>query len=289
MQWPGAIVLLASITLATALLALYLAPTLAARWRQIEDQQAANAVYLKREAELKAESEAADRQLARLDNRLHLASLGFREVARRVAPLVVNISNEVEAPEHGKSPGRTFYDFRNDRVYLEQSEGSGILVKPGMILTNRHVVRDAQRLRISFPSGRWVTTDLEGVSSDPVTDLAVLRLAPSPGVTPQEDYAVLAEFADSDTDVQVGDWVLAVGSPFGLQQTVTAGIISAKGRVELGILDQVELLQTDAAINPGNSGGPLFDQREESPASTWPSPARPAKARESPSPFPATR
>ena len=72
---------------------------------------------------------------------------------------------------------------------------------------------------------------------------------------------MIAEFADSDKEVEVGDWVLAAGSPFGLRQSITAGIISAKGRVNLGILDQVELLQTDAAINPGNSGGPLFDQR----------------------------
>src|SRR5207248_2309600 len=99
----------------------------------------------------------------------------------------------------------------------------------------------------------------EAVSSDADTDLAVVRLPPA-GAVNEPDYGVAAEFADSDRDVQVGDWVLAAGSPFGLQQTITAGIISAKGRVELGILDQVELLQTDAAINPGNSGGPLFDQ-----------------------------
>jgi serine protease Do len=82
-----------------------------------------------------------------------------------------------------------------------------------------------------------------------------------PGPSFKPDYAVAAEFADSDGDIQVGDWVLAAGSPFGLRQSVTAGIISAKGRVELGMVDFVELLQTDAAINPGNSGGPLFDLR----------------------------
>jgi serine protease Do len=98
-------------------------------------------------------------------------------------------------------------------------------------------------------------------AADPLTDLAVVRLPPADSTPFLPDYLVTAEFADSDRDVQVGDWVLAAGSPFGLKQTVTAGIVSAKGRAELGILDQVELLQTDAAINPGNSGGPLFDQR----------------------------
>src|SRR5207245_3386923 len=89
--------------------------------------------------------------------------------------------------------------------------------------------------------------------------LAIIRLPADPGAALGPDYAITAEFADSDHDVLVGDWVLAAGSAFGLRQTVTAGIVSAKGRVELGILDQVELLQTDAAINPGNSGGPLFN------------------------------
>jgi serine protease Do len=108
---------------------------------------------------------------------------------------------------------------------------------------------------VTFASGRSMIVDAANVSADKLTDLAILRL---PASLP--DYAVAAEFADSDKDVQVGDWVLAAGSPLGLKQTITAGIISAKGRVELGILDYVELLQTDAAINPGSSGGPLFDQ-----------------------------
>src|SRR5439155_17504911 len=135
---------------------------------------------------------------------------------------------------------------------------SGLIVKSGLVLTNHHVVRGAERLRVTFASGRWVTLTPDAVSSDPDTDLAVLRL-PAATSTNQVDYTVNADFADSDKGVQVGDWVLAAGSPFGLKQTVTAGIVSAKGRVELGVLDQVELIQTDAAINPGNSGGPLFN------------------------------
>jgi S1-C subfamily serine protease len=257
-RWPMASVLIASFVLSAMLVVLYVGPDLAVRWRILEDQAAANAAYLRREAELKAESAAAERNLADLDRRVQLVSLGFREVARKVAPVVVNISNEKEVPEGVR--GRTFYDHETKRNYREQAEGSGLIVKPGLVLTNHHVVRDAQRLRVTFASGRWVTVLPEAVSSDADTDLAVVRLPPA-GAVNEPDYSVTAEFADSDKDVQVGDWVLAAGSPFGLKQTVTAGIVSAKGRVELGILDQVELIQTDAPINPGNSGGPLFDQR----------------------------
>ncbi len=257
-RWPLATVLVVTASLGAGLVALYLAPEWTVRWRRIDDQAAADAAYLKRQAELKAEAEAAGSRLAALDQRVHLVSLGFREVARKVAPVVVHIGNEVEIPE--AVPGRTFYDFENRRYYLERAEGSGILVKPGYVLTNEHVVKKAERLRVTFASGRWLMAAPQMVSVDHLTDLAVIRLPTQVAAAFKPDYAVLAEFADSDKDVQVGDWVLAAGSPFGLRQTLTAGILSAKGRVELGILDQVELLQTDAPINPGNSGGPLFDQ-----------------------------
>src|SRR5262249_2401041 len=105
---------------------------------------------------------------------------------------------------------------------------------------------------------QFVIVNAENVATDPITDLAIVRLPePTPGT--RQDYNFTAEFADSDKDVQVGDWVLAIGSPLGLKQTVPHGIISAKGRL-IGVIDLVELLQTDAAINPGNWGGPLFDQ-----------------------------
>jgi serine protease Do len=94
---------------------------------------------------------------------------------------------------------------------------------------------------------------------DAMTDLAVIRLPSDLPAGLKEEAQQSAVFADSDKDVQVGDWALAIGSPLGLKQTVTQGVISAKGRL-LHMLDMVELLQTDAAINPGNSGGPLFDQ-----------------------------
>jgi S1-C subfamily serine protease len=269
--WPLATVLIVAVTLTAGLIALYIYYEREMQFRRDELRAEVDTAYLKRQAELKAESEAADLQLASLDQRLRLVSLGFREVARKVAPAVVNIRNEVELPQRNgprdgpRNPprprrGRQLYDFETDRFYLEVGEGSGLLVKPGYVLTNFHVVDKAQRLRVTFASGQSVVVQADAVASDWLTDLAVVRLPAAPPTHLQADYNVTAAFADSDKDVHVGDWVLAVGSPFGLQQTVTAGILSAKARVELRILDQVDLLQTDAAINPGNSGGPLFDQ-----------------------------
>jgi S1-C subfamily serine protease len=191
-----------------------------------------------------------------------LTSLGFREVVRKVAPVVVNVANyhspgKIEGVLAGKRG--VLRDAENDKPYVQTGVGSGIIVKPGYVLTNHHVVKNAQRLRVTFASGQSVGEDPEAVAADPVTDLAVIRLTTSDRANIRDDLNVSADFADSDRDVQVGDWALAVGSPLGLRQTVTQGVISAKGRL-LGMLDLVELLQTDAAINPGNSGGPLFDQ-----------------------------
>jgi S1-C subfamily serine protease len=240
--------------------AILLTPEVMLRWWSMRARADADATYLRRQAELRAEAEAADARLGQLDERFRLVSLGFREVAQKVAPCVVNVTNEAEVAEPSRQ--RFFYDYKNRRTYEEKAEGSGVIVRPGVVLTNDHVVKGAQRLRVTFASGEWVTIEPTSVAADPLTDLAVIRLpAAKAGSSLEQAQASVASFADSDRDAQVGDWVLASGSPFGLQQTVTAGILSAKGRVELGILDQVELLQTDAAINPGNSGGPLFDQQ----------------------------
>jgi len=164
---------------------------------------------LKRQAELKADAEYADHRLQELDRRIHFVSLGFREVAKKVAPIVVNIRNEVEVKD---ADDHSFFDFETRRSYVEQSEGSGILVKPGYVLTNNHVVRNAQRLRVIFASGSWVMVKPDAVASDDLTDLAVLRLPENDEAS--RSFQVTAEFADSDKDVQVGDWTLAVGSPF---------------------------------------------------------------------------
>ena len=243
---------------------LYALPYLLYHWRLLDAQADAESVFLKRKAELKAEAEHADQRLDLLDKRVQLTSLGFREVARKVLPVVVNVTNfreptakELELVERKKIA--LIYDPDNDRKYLPHGVGSGVILKSGVILTNHHVIRDAKRLRISFPSGRFISVDADAAVSDVRTDLAVIRLPADLPASLKEETQTTAEFADSDKDVQVGEWVLAMGSPLGLRQTVTHGIISAKGRL-LNSLDLVELLQTDAAINPGNSGGPLFDQ-----------------------------
>jgi len=135
----------------------------------------------------------------------------------------------------------------------ERGQGSGVLYDPaGLLLTNAHVVEDSTRVTVGLSDGRRVEGKVVG--ADPVTDLAVVRLL-GPGPWP------VAPLGNSDT-LQVGEWVIAVGNPFGLDQTVTLGIISSLNRnaAKLGITDKrLELIQTDAAINPGNSGGPLLD------------------------------
>src|SRR5262249_11675703 len=178
----------------------------------------------------------------------------------KVAPNVVNVVN-LREPKRDDDFGKRLliFDPDNDRKYIQYGVGSGILVKPGYVLTNFHVVHQAQRLRLTFASGRSLGVDPDVVTADPITDLARQRLPSDPPGNLRDDINVTTPFADSDKDVHVGDWALAIGSPLGLRQTVTQGVISAKGRL-IGMLDLVELLQTDAAINPGNSGGPLFDQ-----------------------------
>jgi S1-C subfamily serine protease len=250
----------ASVFLVVVLATLYAGPFLLAHWRNADAQAEADAAYLRRRAELRAEAEAADQRLQWLDKRVNLTSLGFREVVRKVTPIVVNVGNfrELKTGEHFAGKRVVHFDSEKNRNYIQSGVGSGIIVKPGFVLTNHHVVRNAQRIRVTFASGQAVDEDAKAVSADPLSDLAVIRLSHSENSGLTSDMNVAADFADSDM-VQVGDWALAIGSPLGLRQTVTHGVISAKGRL-LGMLDLVELLQTDAAINPGNSGGPLFDQ-----------------------------
>jgi serine protease Do len=134
-----------------------------------------------------------------------------------------------------------------------ESSGSGVIIdKTGIILTNNHVVAGGGKITVKLHDGReFVATE---VKTDPSTDIAVIRVK-------TDEPLPYAALGNSD-DLRIGDWVLALGQPFGLQDTVTAGIISAKGR-NLGIVRDEEFLQTDAAINPGNSGGPLVNLRGE--------------------------
>ena len=250
-----------------ALLIIYAVPYLLYHWRVMDAHADAEGALLKRRAELKAEAEHADERLELLDKKVNLVGLGFREVSRKIAPVVVNIAN-LREPLHPEEIARRkkfhaedfadrkkikeifIYDPETDRRYMQQGIGSGILIKPGVILTNYHVVKGAHRLRILFASGQSIGLDFNMVSADDRTDLAILKLPDNLPAGLKEDSGHTAVFADSDKDVHVGDWALAVGSPHGLRQTVTQGIISAKGRL-LPMLDLVELIQTDAAINPG--------------------------------------
>jgi len=168
----------------------------------------------------------------------------FAEVSRVATPAVVSL--EVE---HRSRPARDLPDlFRGVPRGPSLGRGSGAIVDPGgLILTNNHVVEGAETIRVTFADGRELTASLVG--ADPPTDLAVLRL------DAEGEQFPWISIGDSE-EVRVGDWVLAIGNPLGNSHSVTAGIVSAKGRVLGG--DYQDYIQTDAAINPGNSGGPLI-------------------------------
>ncbi|MCF7990366.1 MAG: DegQ family serine endoprotease [Thiohalocapsa sp.] len=179
---------------------------------------------------------------------------------KRVMPGVVNISTvtRIAADEHPllRDPFfRRFFDIPGRPPQREnQSLGSGVVVDAarGLVVTNHHVLADADRIRVTLHDGRRVDARLIG--SDAETDIAVLQVA-------ADDLTAVA-LADSDA-LQVGDFVVAIGSPFGLAQTVTSGIVSALGRSGLGIEGYESFIQTDASINPGNSGGPLVNLNGE--------------------------
>ena len=191
------------------------------------------------------------------------------EAVRRTGPAVVTIDTErtVVVPGRQALPPFPFMDPLLRQFFgmpqgggalppsqrTERGQGSGFLYdSSGLLLTNAHVVEGSTRVMVGLSDGRRVEGTVVG--SDRVTDLAVVRLSGG-GAWP------VAPLGNSDT-LQVGEWVIAVGNPFGLDQTVTLGIISSLNRnaAKLGITDKrLELIQTDAAINPGNSGGPLLD------------------------------
>lgn len=184
----------------------------------------------------------------REDMRLSLAP-----VAAKASPAVVNVYAQrvtrtiVADPSFG--PFAQFFGVPRDQI--QRSLGSGVIVRPdGVIVTNNHVVEGAQQLKVVLADRREFDAKL--ITTDPRTDLAVLRID-SKG----QRLPALA-FADT-RKAQVGDLVLAIGNPFGLQQTVTSGIISALARTDVGINDFSFFIQTDAAINKGNSGGALVD------------------------------
>jgi len=170
-------------------------------------------------------------------------------------PAVVNIATyttvQVRNPLLDDPFFRRFFNVPDERRFRRtQSAGSGVVVDAtgGYIVTNFHVVERADEITVTLADGRSLTAELVGV--DAQVDLAVLKV-------PAEDLVEI-EFANS-ADLRVGDFVVAIGNPFGLNQTVTSGIVSALGRSGLGIEGYEDFIQTDASINPGNSGGALVD------------------------------
>lgn len=213
--------------------------------------------------------EATDRPqaLARAEE----LSSGFRWVAKQTLPSVVSVRTirKVQSPQlsqfedqFGGIPGGgqfdDLFDQLRERMREQQGgsqgiatgEGSGFIISPdGLIMTNAHVVRGADEVSVTLEDGtEHIATDIK---SDDFADVAVLRI--------KTDRPLPALKLGDDSKMEIGDWVLAFGSPFGLDRTVTQGIISAKSRGLKNLPSRQEFLQTDAAINPGNSGGPLVN------------------------------
>ena len=197
----------------------------------------------------------------------------FQTVADALRPSVVSISSVkrirpvVRRPDHqfrewpdefGRFFGDDFFDrFFQYRIpeggFEQRGLGTGVIVREdGYILTNNHVVAGADEVTITLSDDRRLTAEVVG--ADDKADIAVLKV--------DADRLLPARLGDSEK-MKVGEWVLAIGSPFGLDQTVTAGIVSAKGRADVGIAAYEDFIQTDAAINPGNSGGPLVNLEGE--------------------------
>lgn len=186
-------------------------------------------------------------------------SVSFADIAKRVEPAVVNIETMQAAPEiaekdddeKDQSNNPLYEMFRRQQRRPSHGVGSGFIVDPkGYILTNQHVIDGASRITVGLQSGEKFRAKVIG--TDEPTDVALIKIEAS------RDLPTL-KMGDSNA-IQVGDWVLAVGSPFGLEQTVTAGIISKKERDTSSNAFQ-RFIQTDAAINRGNSGGPLVNMR----------------------------
>ncbi|HEY4107261.1 MAG TPA: DegQ family serine endoprotease [Polyangiaceae bacterium] len=173
------------------------------------------------------------------------------DITGRVLPSVVNISmtkvTKMSAPGMGFLP---FFGPQGQEDRHEQGMGSGVIVSSdGYVLTNNHVVADAQEIKVTTSDRH--NYDATVIGTDPKSDLAVIKIKGSVNLKP-------VEFGDSGR-LRLGDIVLAIGNPFGVGQTVTMGIVSAKGRSDLGIETYEDFIQTDAAINPGNSGGALIN------------------------------
>jgi serine protease Do len=193
---------------------------------------------------------------------INLGDTTIADIAEKASPSVVNISStqvvSTQGSPHGMDP---FFFSPFSPRYGQPGEreqrglGSGVIVSDdGIILTNNHVVEKASSIEVVLHDGREFDAKVVGV--DPKSDLAVIKLEG------KVDNLVPITFGQS-SDLRLGDVVLAIGNPFGVGQTVTMGIVSAKGRANVGIVDYEDFIQTDAAINPGNSGGALVNMKGE--------------------------
>ena len=179
----------------------------------------------------------------------------FVKAVERAVPSVVNIRTVTAYPRaKGPSPRPGADPMEDIGGNRENSLGSGVIVaEDGLIVTNEHVIRDADEIIVRL----WDRSEFPArvVGADTLTDIALLRIQPT---------AKLPVAAQGDsTRLKVGEWAIAVGNPFGLESTVTVGVISATGRTDLGVESTDDFIQTDASINPGNSGGPLLNTRGE--------------------------
>ncbi|MCH8006096.1 MAG: Do family serine endopeptidase [Planctomycetes bacterium] len=182
-------------------------------------------------------------------------SLAFQQATRQIAPSVVNITSIRKTDSKRGAGSDRFPDwFSGPDGRAVPSQGSGVIIRAdGYIVTNHHVVEDASKIRVTLADGTEFP-EARIIGTDPETDLALIKID-AKGLRP-------ARFADSD-EIQVGQWVLAVGNSLGFANTVTAGIVSAMGRPRIARTRYGNLIQTDAAINPGNSGGPLVNLQGE--------------------------
>lgn len=188
-------------------------------------------------------------------------SRAFSEIVSTVSPAVVNIST-TKVFKRDTEPlfedplfdfFKPFHDFRMPKKWKEQSLGSGVIVSSdGYIITNNHVVEKSDEIKVTLLDKRMFKGKIVG--ADPKTDIAIVKI----------DATTLPTIPWGNSEnLQVGEFVLAIGNPYGLSHTVTMGIISAVGRANVGIADYEDFIQTDAAINPGNSGGPLVNIKGE--------------------------
>ena len=186
----------------------------------------------------------------------------FADLAERVAPAVVSIQTRgtIDLGARPLMPpgfeeffgGSPFGPHGRGRKHKSSGEGSGFVISAdGYIVTNNHVIDNMDEIKVRFLDGKQL--DAKVVGRDPRTDIALLKVEPPKGKT-----LVTIALGDSDA-IRAGDWVVAIGNPFGLEHTVTAGIVSAKHRRDVTNESYEDFIQTDAAINPGNSGGPLID------------------------------